>query len=346
MDKETLSNYGWIVICVLVMAVMIALATPFGSFISEAVQSTTKGLFDVNKSALDSTGLINIDNQEFDVPDMNHGAGESGAVTKDPALNPDDGTTPQDGNTYEYGDYKYTYYSSSNGWWVAINTNVTDKNQTTYGAILESINGEPVTVMQKTFYNCKSLTTAPVIPNSVTTLYQTFFNCTKLTTAPIIPSSVTNMVGTFQNCTSLKTYVGSTNPDGDFSGYILPNSITSLSDTFNKCTAITTAPSIPNSVIHMSSTFAGCTALTTAPVIPNSVTNMSSTFFGCTALTTAPVIPNNVIYMSSTFYGCTALAGSITINATPTDYSNCLYNTRTSEILGSCGNKSAILATK
>ena len=80
MDKETLSNYGWIVICVLVLAVMIALATPFGSFISEAIQSTTKGLFDVNKSALDSTGLINIGNQEFDVPDMNHGAGENGGA--------------------------------------------------------------------------------------------------------------------------------------------------------------------------------------------------------------------------------------------------------------------------
>ena len=90
MDKETLSNYGWIVICVLVMVVMIALATPFGSFISEAVQSTTKGLFDVNKSALDSTGLINIDNQEFDVPDMNHGAGNGGAgqtpVTPQPTI--------------------------------------------------------------------------------------------------------------------------------------------------------------------------------------------------------------------------------------------------------------------
>jgi hypothetical protein len=78
MDKETLSNYGWIVIAVLVLVVMIALATPFGSYISEAVQSTTKGLFDVNKTALNSTGLINIDNQEFDVPDMNHGAGENG----------------------------------------------------------------------------------------------------------------------------------------------------------------------------------------------------------------------------------------------------------------------------
>ena len=80
MDKETLSNYGWIVICVLVLAVMIALATPFGTFVSEAVQSTTKGLFDVNKSALDSTGLITIDNQEFDVPDMNHGAENNGGT--------------------------------------------------------------------------------------------------------------------------------------------------------------------------------------------------------------------------------------------------------------------------
>ena len=66
MDKQTLSNYGWIVICVLVLAVMIALATPFGTFVSDAVKSTTQGLFDVNQNALNSTGLINIDGQEFD----------------------------------------------------------------------------------------------------------------------------------------------------------------------------------------------------------------------------------------------------------------------------------------
>ena len=41
MDKETLSNYGWIVICVLVLSVMIALATPFGTYVSNAVKSTT-----------------------------------------------------------------------------------------------------------------------------------------------------------------------------------------------------------------------------------------------------------------------------------------------------------------
>ena len=74
MDKETLSNYGWIVIAVLVLVVMIALATPFGSFVSQAVQNTTKGLFDVNKTALDAAGVpgLTVQDQEFDVPDMKH----------------------------------------------------------------------------------------------------------------------------------------------------------------------------------------------------------------------------------------------------------------------------------
>ena len=56
MDKETLSNYGWVVICVLVLVVMIALATPFGKYIAEAVKNTTSSLFTVSKNALD-TGL-------------------------------------------------------------------------------------------------------------------------------------------------------------------------------------------------------------------------------------------------------------------------------------------------
>ena len=72
MDKETLSNYGWIVICVLVLAVMLALATPFGTFVADAIKSTTQGLFDVNQSALNSTGLINIDGQEFDSCDHDY----------------------------------------------------------------------------------------------------------------------------------------------------------------------------------------------------------------------------------------------------------------------------------
>ena len=79
MDKETLSNYGWIVICVLVLAVMIALATPFGTFVSEAVQSTTKGLFDVNKSALDAAGII-VDDNDFETEPNNVLEGKTLAI--------------------------------------------------------------------------------------------------------------------------------------------------------------------------------------------------------------------------------------------------------------------------
>lgn len=62
MDKETLSNYGWIVICVLVLAVMIALASPFGNFVADAVKSTAQGLFDTNQNALDAAGITIDDN--------------------------------------------------------------------------------------------------------------------------------------------------------------------------------------------------------------------------------------------------------------------------------------------
>ena len=58
MDKETLSNYGWVVICVLVLVVMIALATPFGKYIAEAVKHTAQGLFGASHEALNN-GLSN-----------------------------------------------------------------------------------------------------------------------------------------------------------------------------------------------------------------------------------------------------------------------------------------------
>ena len=54
MDKNTLSNYGWIVIAVLVLSVMIALATPFGSYIEQGVRATTEGLFSTSENAMNS----------------------------------------------------------------------------------------------------------------------------------------------------------------------------------------------------------------------------------------------------------------------------------------------------
>lgn len=61
MNRQTLSTYGWIVICTLVLVVMIALAGPFGLFVKEAVKSTTTGIFDTSYTSLneglsDATG--------------------------------------------------------------------------------------------------------------------------------------------------------------------------------------------------------------------------------------------------------------------------------------------------
>ena len=65
MDKETLSNYGWIVIAILVLTIMIALATPFGTYISNAVKSTTEALFDVQQKAMSVAGLV-VSDQSFE----------------------------------------------------------------------------------------------------------------------------------------------------------------------------------------------------------------------------------------------------------------------------------------
>ena len=350
MDKETLSNYGWIVICVLVLAVMLALATPFGKFISGAIENTTTALFQTSKAGLGSAG---IDAGELVFGKQDGGAENpdtpyvpivrSGIIPDGATYTPNGGTalvgngtntfpnTPQTGDTYEEGDYIYKYnqcceyinhwYSdpSQNGWGVGVK----DTSKTSYDEILSEIAGQPVTSMRGTFLNCTSLTTAPTIPNSVKNMTDTFLNCESLTTAPTIPNSVTNMFGTFSGCTSLKT------------APTIPNSVTSMSNTFSGCTSLKTYVGstdadgdfsnyiIPDSVTDMEGTFGGCTALTTAPTIPSSVTNMSYTFNGCTSLTKAPTIPNSVTKMESTFESCTSLKGTIEINANPTCYNGC-----------------------
>ena len=379
MDKETLSNYGWIVICVLVLAVMLALSSPFGSFVATGVKSTTQGLFDTNQKALNTTGLISVESQDFNgsifrnatIPaDGTYTVKATGDVLSAGEKFPD---APATGDIYEEGDYEYRYncyysYNSwnnketQNGWGVRVK----DTTKSAYGEIISEIAGKPVSNMTYSFYNCASLTVAPTIPNSVTNMSNTFNNCTKLTTAPTIPNGVTVMNCTFWNCTSLTT--APTIPNSVTSMYhtfyncisltiapVIPGSVKNMCATFINCTNLTTAPTIPDNVTDMSFTFQGCTSLTTAPTIPNKVTNMSSTFNGCKSLktyvgstdadgdfsnyqipnsvtnmagtfwncsklTTAPTIPSKVSNMNSTFRGCTSLTGTIEINANPTSY--------------------------
>ncbi len=309
MDKETLSNYGWIVICVLVLAVMIALATPFGGYISTAVKSTTQGLFDTNKNALNSTGLINIGDQSFDSKGLN-----------------DETATFY----YDHGDYLYLQIPVSGNMTGAPTIEEGRKFVKEYAAILLGASFDDYLrntgATEDELWTELQLTDETFEPAVLGNGWSVYVKSTEQTAyAPILESingiPITNMFGTFKDCTSLKT-----SPK-------IPNSVTNMNYTFDGCISLTTAPAIPNSVTDMASTFAGCTSLATAPTMPNGVTYMGDTFYGCTSLTTAPAIPNSVTDMYNTFYYCTSLTGTIEINANPTEYDGCFSGTSKKIIL-------------
>lgn len=100
------------------------------------------------------------------------------------------------------------YYLNKPGRDSRIKVNVVDKTKTSYEEMLNAMpyrnyKNIPVNSVEGCFEDCTSLTTAPVIPNSVIDMTECFYNCTSLTTAPVIPSNVTDMTGCFYNCTSL-----------------------------------------------------------------------------------------------------------------------------------------------
>ena len=178
------------------------------------------------------------------------------------------GETPPEGiqtlDAYLYGDYAYSYnYTNPDiglleGWAAT----VWDTTKSSYGEILNSINGENLTHLLGTFMDCTSLTTAPRIPNSVTNIGSAFANCTSLTTAPTIPSSVTSIGDhAFLECTSLTSVT-------------IPSSITSLGEgAFMYCSGLTNI-TIPSSVTSIGDyAFNYCTSLTNI-TIPNGVTSI------------------------------------------------------------------------
>ena len=168
-----------------------------------------------------------------------------------------------------------------------------------------------LTDMTHCFYDCESLTQAPVIPSSVTNMKSCFGNCKSLTQAPKIPSGVTDMENCFENCESLTQ------------APTIPSGVTNMRYCFKGCKSLTQAPAIPSSVTNMNSCFDGCKSLTQAPVIPSNVTNMTYCFFACESLTQAPAIPSNVTNMEGCFRGCESLTQAPEIPSSVTNMEQC-----------------------
>ena len=63
MDRNTLSRYGWIIIVTLVLAVMMAFATPFGTYVGDGVVSVANGIVGTSN---DATAEENISQSEVE----------------------------------------------------------------------------------------------------------------------------------------------------------------------------------------------------------------------------------------------------------------------------------------
>ena len=72
MDKHTLSQYGWVVSVILVLAIMISLATPFASVLSNGFKGAVNDFKDTGSGVLDNLGGAE------DFGDLNIGGGNHG----------------------------------------------------------------------------------------------------------------------------------------------------------------------------------------------------------------------------------------------------------------------------
>ena len=72
MDRDTLSNYGWIVVLTLILSVLLALASPFGNFLATGFKATYAGFaMTANKALGIAIPGANLSNPEGGTPDDN-----------------------------------------------------------------------------------------------------------------------------------------------------------------------------------------------------------------------------------------------------------------------------------
>lgn len=341
MDKETLSNYGWIVICVLVLAVMLALATPFGTFVADGFKATYTGLFDTGDSALDvGLSAVGVTN----TLECGHGRKESGDHAKLGCGHfacEDCGCVPAscgcenhwsgDGldHTTVVNHSDHTYACECTGWIVPEGGTYTMKKAVNGKSVYnageqlpcgyETVNNDMYVegdykyiVEYDNFQLCRHEWAVHVLDKTKTEYGE-------------IRSSINNrdvmlMNETFSGCTNLKKAPS------------IPNSITSMEETFYNCTALTDVSNliISSNVLYMPSCFFGCTSLSSIPDMVNATNliDIGNLFRRC-PITTAPVIPSSVKDLAYAFQGCTSLTGVITIHADEIElvnYNGCFWD--------------------
>lgn len=333
MDKETLSNYGWIVIVVIVLAIMIALATPFGSYVVNGVDSIAKS-FSANAN-------VDADSAEAESGNFEMLDGDN-TVINTSAFAP-----LSFRSSAPYEDFKE----------VRIDGEVVDSSNYTVrsGSTIVTFNTEYTQALSSGSHKVEivseggsaegdfNVNTSNVIPEGgtyyvgVTTYVAGDYSGATATykAGDEFPSSINTgdifVYGDYEYRYNKYIQQGSWSTYSSMNGWgvrvldktktkygeildaINGANINNLSGTYRGCANLTDIDNLvfPNNVYSFSDTFFDCTSLTDVSglVFPENVTGMNSTFFRCTNLKSVNglVIPENVIYLSETFYGCTSL---------------------------------------
>lgn len=88
MDKETLSHYGWIIVMILTLSIMLAFATPLGKYVGKGVANIAMGFIDANDNAVDSNNIEQMGNKWDDYL--------NGKIDKDTPDAPENPSTPEE----------------------------------------------------------------------------------------------------------------------------------------------------------------------------------------------------------------------------------------------------------
>lgn len=185
-----------------------------------------------------------------------------------------------------------------------------------------NLNGRPVkdSDLSYGFADCVKLQTCERITN-IANLNYCFYNCTSLTEAPLVGFyGCTSAVGTFKNCVNLT----------DFS-FAFSETVTDLTDCFNGCTNLTTSRVLnyDSRVKTLTRTFkdtaissidtleratecddmeevaCNCQNMQTINKLPPVVKNLKRAFYNCKKLANLECnIPDTVTNMKETFYNC------------------------------------------
>ncbi len=276
MDKQTLSNYGWLTIVTLILAVMLAFATPFGNYIGDAVVSVANGFVGASDAAIDEDNIsANEDkwDSKFDYSGFGDNSSHSGKIPT--------GGTYITGITYN----TETTCSTCGGYsWCVCNA-------TTY----KSGDNFPATATKNDLYIYGDY----AYMYQVTNAYMGGNGCPY--TIPVEGGDIIgfwdsgdpNAVPGWQvSINTTMTYPEGKTQYGQILGAINNQPITSIYNTFYGCTNLTTAPDLSHlsDITLLSGAFRDCTALTGEIVFnTNKVPNHTDYYFECLANTTKPI---------------------------------------------------------